>query len=40
MRRKTVFLAVVLLAVGLGVIRAQPHSETSVEQYINTSESQ
>jgi ketosteroid isomerase-like protein len=40
MQHKTVFLAVVLLAMGLGVIRAQQHSETSVEQYIKTSEQQ
>jgi ketosteroid isomerase-like protein len=40
MRRKIVFPAVVVLAVGLGVIRAQQDSETSVESYIKTSEQQ
>jgi ketosteroid isomerase-like protein len=40
MRRKTVFLAAVLLVLGLGVIRAQQDSETRVEQYIKTSEQQ
>ena len=38
MRRNIVCLAVVVLAVGLGVIRAQPDSERRVAQYIQSSE--